>query len=123
LRTARAGAGKRVIVAILFSNATQINFVSPESVTRSPVTIQLACNGTATVTFTEPAASVSPSLFTQTGTGTGQGSILNLDGSTNSAANPIAPGSYISVYGTGFGSLNPPVRMDCGILRRQLRQR
>jgi uncharacterized protein (TIGR03437 family) len=96
-----------VVTAILFSNATQINFVSPESIAGNPVTIQLLCNGSATVTLTAPAAAVSPSLFTQTGTGTGQGSIVNLDGTINSAANPIALGSYISVYGTGFGSLNP----------------
>jgi uncharacterized protein (TIGR03437 family) len=94
--------------AILFSNATQINFVSPESVGGNQVTIQLLCNGSATVTLTAPAAAVSPSLFTQTGTGTGQGSILNLDSTINSASNPIAQGSYISAYGTGFGSLNPP---------------
>ena len=96
------------VATILFSNATQINFVSPESIAASPVTIQLFCNGSATVTLTAPAAAVSPSLFTQTGTGTGQGSIVNLDGTINSAANPIAQGSYISVYGTGFGSLSPP---------------
>jgi uncharacterized protein (TIGR03437 family) len=97
-----------VSAAILFSNPTQINFVSPESIAGNPVTIQVACNSNATVTLTAPAAAVSPSLFTQTGTGTGQGSILNLDGTVNSAANPIAAGSYISVFGTGFGSLNSP---------------
>jgi uncharacterized protein (TIGR03437 family) len=96
------------VAAILFSNATQINFVSPESIAGNPVTIQLVCNGSATVTLTAPAAAVSPSLFTQTGTGTGQGSIINLDGTINSVANPVAQGGYISAYGTGFGSLNPP---------------
>jgi trimeric autotransporter adhesin len=92
---------------ILFGNAAQINFVSPESVAGDPVTIQLMCNGTATVTLTAPEAAASPSLFTETGTGTGQGSIVNSDGTVNSPANPIARGSYISVYGTGFGPLNP----------------
>ena len=64
--------------AILFSNTTQINFVSPGSVAGNPVTIQLLYNGGPTVALTAPAAAVSPSLFTQTGTGMGQGSIVNL---------------------------------------------
>jgi trimeric autotransporter adhesin len=93
--------------AILFSNATQINFVSPGAIAGNPATIQLVCNGSPTVTLTAPAAVASPSLFTETGTGTGQGSIVNLDGTVNSAANPVTRGSYISVYGTGFGALNP----------------
>lgn len=97
-----------VAAAILFSNATQVNFASPGSIEGNPVTIQLVCNGAPTVTLTAPAAAVSPSLFTQTGTGMGQGTIVNLDGTINSAANPIARGGYVSVYGTGFGSLNPP---------------
>jgi len=104
--------GEQVLVngqsaAVLFSNATQINFVSPESIAGDPLTVQVVCNGGATGTITAPAAAASPSLFTQTGTGTGQGSIVNLDGAINSPANPIARGSYISVYGTGFGALNP----------------
>jgi uncharacterized protein (TIGR03437 family) len=94
--------------AILFSNATQINFVTPESVAGDFATIQLMCNGGAAVTLAAPAALASPSLFTQTGTGKGQGSILNFDGSINSSAKPIAQGSFVSVYGTGFGALNPP---------------
>ena len=95
-----------VAAALLFSNATQINFVSPGAITGNPAIIQLVCNGNTTVTVTAPAAVVSPSLFTQTGTGRGQGSIVNLDGTVNSAANPVARASYISVYGTGFGALN-----------------
>jgi uncharacterized protein (TIGR03437 family) len=95
-----------VLAPILFSNATQINFVTFVSFMGSPVTIQLVCNGTATITSPAPAAPVSPSLFTQTGTGTGQGSILNAGNSINSAANPAGQGSYISVFGRGFGSFN-----------------
>jgi uncharacterized protein (TIGR03437 family) len=80
--------------AILFSSATQINFVTPESVAGDSATIQLMCNGGAAVTLTDPTAAASPSLFTETGTGKGQGSILNR--------------SYVAVYGTGFGALKPP---------------
>lgn len=93
-------------VTILFGNSSQVNFVSPESIPGSSVVVQVACNGSAVVTLTIPAAAVNPALFTQTGTGTGAGSIVNADGTVNSAASPAPQGSYISVYGTGFGSLN-----------------
>jgi len=40
-------------------------------------------------------------------TGTGQASILNQDSSVNSAANPAARGSVISIYATGEGQTSP----------------
>jgi uncharacterized protein (TIGR03437 family) len=92
--------------AILFGNSKQINFLSPAAIIGSSVAVQIACNNNAAVTLTVPTAMVNPALFTQTGTGSGQGSIVNADGTVNSAAKPAAPGSYISVYGTGFGALN-----------------
>jgi uncharacterized protein (TIGR03437 family) len=96
-----------VAATILFSNASQINFVSPGSIAENPATIQLVCNGNPTISVTASAAPADPSLFTETGTGTGQASIVNSDGTVNSASNPVARGGYISVYGTGFGALNP----------------
>jgi trimeric autotransporter adhesin len=92
--------------AILFGNSKQINFLSPGAIVGSSVAVQIACNNSPAVTLTVPTAIVNPALFTQTGTGTGQGSIVNADGTINSAAKPAAQGSYISVYGTGFGGLN-----------------
>jgi trimeric autotransporter adhesin len=92
----------------LFSNSTQINFVTPESVSQESAAIQLICDGAPVVTLATPTATTSPALFTQTGTGKGQGSILNFDGSINSAVNPASQGSYVAVYGTGFGTLNRP---------------
>jgi uncharacterized protein (TIGR03437 family) len=34
--------------------------------------------------------------------------IVNSDGSFNSPSNPARPGDYVSVYGTGGGSMSPP---------------
>lgn len=56
-----------------------------------------------TLTLTDSA----PGIFTALGSGTGQGSILNQDGSVNSASNPAAPGSIISIFGTGEGVISP----------------
>ena len=56
-----------------------------------------------TLTFTDSA----PGIFTALGSGTGQGSILNQDASVNSASNPAAPGTIISIFGTGEGIISP----------------
>jgi uncharacterized protein (TIGR03437 family) len=47
-----------------------------------------------------------PSKFPRCGnyTGTGQGAIVNQDGTVNSAANPAARGSVVSIYGTGLSA-------------------
>jgi uncharacterized protein (TIGR03437 family) len=48
-------------------------------------------------------ASASPALFTD-GSGTGQVAAINaVDGSVNSASNPVVRGQYIELYGTGQG--------------------
>ena len=45
-----------------------------------------------------------PGLFTIGGTGTGQVAALNaVDGSINSATNPVVRGQYITMFGTGQG--------------------
>jgi uncharacterized protein (TIGR03437 family) len=94
---------------VLFANASQINFVTPGSIgTSGSAVIKATCNGTVSGSVTIPLAPVDPAIFTEDGTGSGQGSIVNLDGTVNTAARPIARGSYISVYVTGFGPYNPP---------------
>jgi uncharacterized protein (TIGR03437 family) len=59
-------------------------------------------------TISTPAAAASPAIFTLSSTGTGPGAILNQDGSVNSASNPAVQGSWIVIYGTGFGALSSP---------------
>jgi uncharacterized protein (TIGR03437 family) len=96
-----------VVAQVLYSSATQINFVVPDGIpTGATSTIETSCNGTVTNTVTIPQTPADPAIFTQSGTGTGQGSIDDSNGTANTAANPAAQDSYISVYGTGFGPLN-----------------
>jgi uncharacterized protein (TIGR03437 family) len=71
---------------------------------RNASTGELLAGGTFSV------ASVGPGLFTQNAQGFGQGSIINGDGVTvNSASNPAALGSVVSLYGTGEGPVSPAV--------------
>ena len=94
---------------ILFAGASQINFVVPAglaSVTRAQV--QAICNGAVVETAPIDTAAVAPAIFTQSASGSGPGSIVNPDGTVNSAANPAPRGNFISVYVTGFGTFNSP---------------
>jgi uncharacterized protein (TIGR03437 family) len=51
-------------------------------------------------------AAADPGLFTSNGSGGGPVAAINVvDGSVNSASNPVARGQYISLYGTGEGSV------------------
>jgi len=37
-----------------------------------------------------------------------QAAALNQDGTINGPSNPALPGSVVSIWGTGFGSISPP---------------
>jgi len=48
-----------------------------------------------------------PGIFTQNVAGLGAGKIVNQDGSTNSAQNPAAKGSFVAIYAGGLGAIAP----------------
>ena len=86
--------------------AGQINYAVPANIT-SPAALTVACNGTTAWTFNGlTTAAVVPGIFTLSGTGKGQAAIVNSDGTTNSSTTPATRGSWLSVYGTGFGVFN-----------------
>ena len=84
----------------------QINYAVPANIT-SPAALTVACNGTTAWTFNGlTTAAVVPGIFTMTGTGKGQAAIVNSDGTINGDTNPATRGTWLSVYGTGFGVFN-----------------
>ena len=95
---------------VLYSSDCQINAVVPFEVSPGlaiPVTVQ---SGALTVGPIQlPVAIAAPGIFTTTQTGNGQAAILNQDSTVNSASNPAARGSVVSVFMTGTGALNPRV--------------
>jgi len=94
---------------VLFASATQINFVVPGApFSLGTAAITVLCNGAALGSLNAQTALVAPFIFTESGSGKGQGSIVNQDGTVNTAGNPASIGAYISVYVTGFGPLNSP---------------
>ena len=62
----------------------------------------------ATCAIVAPVAPTAPGIFTLNASGTGPGAILNAaDESINSAANPAAPGDWVSIFATGAGATTP----------------
>ena len=74
---------------------------------KSTTQVQVSYQGNLSNSVAEPVAGMVPSVFTANSSGSGQGAIINEDGTVNSASNPAALGSIVSVYGTGEGQTNP----------------
>jgi uncharacterized protein (TIGR03437 family) len=100
---------------VLYSSNCQINTVVPFEVNpgfTTLVTIQTG-GGNSEQTLGPiklPVVAAAPGIFTTNSSGSGQAAILNQDSTVNSAANPAARGSIVSVYLTGAGALNPPIQ-------------
>jgi len=93
---------------VLFASSTQINFLVPAGLgATGNARVQVVCNGVTSQAGTLALAPANPAIFTLTENGTGQGAVLNLNYAINGPQAPASLGSYIFVYGTGFGDLNP----------------
>jgi uncharacterized protein (TIGR03437 family) len=93
---------------VLFASNTQINFVVPAGLgSAGTASLQVVCNDVSSPAGVLALVQADPSIFTLTESGTGQGAVLNLNYSVNGPQSPTSPGSYVFVYGTGFGTLAP----------------
>jgi uncharacterized protein (TIGR03437 family) len=100
--------GGAVAAPLFYASANQINAGVPYEVSgQSSVTMVVNNNGTVSEA-TLSVVPTNPAIFSSTQTGNGQGAILNQDGTVNSANDPAAPGSVVSIYATGEGQLDPP---------------
>jgi uncharacterized protein (TIGR03437 family) len=91
---------------LFYTSANQTNLVVPQGVSKSTL-MQVTSNAGQSAAWVLPVVGVTPGIFTVDGTGTGQGAIVNQDGTVNSAANPAARGSIVSIYMTGQGGASP----------------
>jgi uncharacterized protein (TIGR03437 family) len=97
-----------VAAPIYYASATQVNAIVPYSISGGAVNVTVAYQGQTSSAFSVDVAPSSPSLFTSNSTGAGQAASLNaVDGTLNSAANPVKIGAYISLYATGEGQTTP----------------
>jgi uncharacterized protein (TIGR03437 family) len=97
-----------VIAPLYYVSASQINAIVPYEVPiGGMVTIQVNYQGQTMATETLPVVVTAPGVFTANSSGTGEASVINQDGSVNSASNPARPGTIIAFYLTGEGQTNP----------------
>jgi uncharacterized protein (TIGR03437 family) len=92
---------------VLYTWATQIGVVAPYSISGSNVQVFVEYQGQTSAPVTLPVAAVAPALFTADSSGKGQAAASNQDGTVNGAAHPAKVGSYISLWLTGAGQMNP----------------
>ena len=64
----------------------------------------VAYNGVKTNCLSWPVVEAAPAVFTVDGV---YAAALNQDGTINSADNPAAPGSIVSIFATGLGPISP----------------
>lgn len=89
------------LAPLLYVSATQINAVAPIELTAgATVTLRVVTNNVAAPDFRVVVDSADPEVFLNT---SGTSAALNQDGTVNSASNPVAPGSYVTVWATGTG--------------------
>jgi uncharacterized protein (TIGR03437 family) len=97
-----------VPASLLYVSSSQVTAVVPFGVARPSTQIQVEFSGQLSQAVTAQIADAAPALFTLDSSGSGPGAIINEDGTLNTANNPAARGSVVSLYGTGTGQTNPP---------------
>ena len=98
-----------VSAPIFYTSATQVAAIVPYGITGSTsVPVAVSYQGQLATPFNAAFAAASPGIFTANATGAGQAAAINaVDGTLNSATNPVKFGSYISLYLTGEGQTTP----------------
>ena len=97
-----------VAAPLIFTWAGQVSAVVPYAVSGMTSTqVQVSYQGQNSNMVAIPVTNAVPGIFTMDASGRGQGAILNQNGTVNSADNPAALGSYVSVYATGEGQTRP----------------
>jgi len=104
--------GTRVLVGgvaapIIYAEDSQVAAIIPFEETAPGTNVVVEFQGTQSAPFPVAITGTAPGVFTTNQRGTGQAAAVNQDGSLNSPALPAAKGSYLTVFLTGQGQLNP----------------
>jgi len=98
-----------IAAPLLYSSSNQINAIVPyELAGRTTAQLQVENAGIRSTPFTVTLRDAAPGIFTINGSGSGPGAIVNEDGTVNSARNPAARGTVVSIYATGQGAALAP---------------
>jgi uncharacterized protein (TIGR03437 family) len=93
---------------LVYVSATQSAAVIPYEVAgKASTQMTVSYNSVVSAATALSIGPAKPGLFSVNEQGTGPGAIYNQNSTLNSSTNPESPGSYIALYGTGEGLLNP----------------
>jgi uncharacterized protein (TIGR03437 family) len=93
---------------LLYVSSVQINAVAPYALyNKTSASVAVRYQGLLSDAVPVGVSASAPGLFAFPPTGVGPGAILNQDQSVNTAANPAAKGSIISLFGGGGGQTSP----------------
>ena len=95
---------------LVYAEVNQVSAIVPFEVAGKQQTVvqyQYNAGNGAVVSnsVTLPVTASAPAIFAINASGSGPGAILNADYSLNTAANPVAAGSYIQIFATGGGAI------------------
>lgn len=93
---------------VIYSSATQVAAVAPDSLAGATVKVEVRYQGKSASAFTASVAPAAPALFTADATGKGLAVAIDQDGSYNTSTNSAGIGSTISLFVTGAGT--PPLQ-------------
>ncbi|HJT87618.1 MAG TPA: hypothetical protein VJ732_07170 [Bryobacteraceae bacterium] len=93
---------------------TRLVAVVPYATQGPTANIQVASGGAQSNTVSVPLAGAAPGIFSQTQNGTGAGAIRHANYDTVTAGEPAAGGETVSVFLTGLGAVNPPLKDGFG---------
>jgi uncharacterized protein (TIGR03437 family) len=97
-----------IAAPLLYTSASQVAAVVPYEISGTAAQITVANQGQTSAAFAVPVAPTVPGIFTSNQSGAGQIAAVNaVDGTINSAVNPVKTGAYITLYATGEGQTSP----------------
>jgi uncharacterized protein (TIGR03437 family) len=87
------------LAPLIYVSATQVAAMVPYAIGGKATTqVQAVYRGVPSDPYSKPVTATAPAIFSADASGKGQGAINNPDGSLNSLANPVTPGSYFTFY-------------------------
>ncbi len=93
--------------SLIFSSAGQIDAIVPVGTSTDKVEVQVQYQGQMSAAFPIALAPATIGIFSADCSGTGQANVQNQDGTPNSADNPAAAGSVVTLWATGAGQPSP----------------
>ena len=92
---------------VIYASPAQTSVVVPFGVSGQSVQVTVQSQNQTAAPMTMPVAAAAPGLFTADASGHGQAAALNQNLQPNSAGNPAARGSLLSLFATGAGRMSP----------------